>query len=335
MLTRACTLLATEEDMCCSDPSECPPGVSAAPGTPPASFAAWIAEPNVQGDYSDGEFTWLVAARSALVDAHDEVAANVCGVPLGVCQTTLRPCLPCNCRTCLLCGAVTELDIGEVIAGEILNVVLDRWDTSNDIAAPDDSWVLGTELRVEGGSRLVVQGCPDEPADLHCWPTQDRSRPIGCASTWRLVVTHGAPLNNYDTLDGRFVFGAPGYLRAAIGDLACIKLNRCLPADKCHTPLPDNTESVTAAGQTVRLITALDYAEKGLTGVKSVDLLRSLIVCDDVSRLDDSVPVYAAADPTGQGASTLSPVSVCGGAEFIIVSTEPADDPSTTAVEVS
>lgn len=328
-LTRACTLLADETDMCCAVVGDCTGAEDSAPGTPPASLTAWLAAPGVQGTYSADEYVWLTAARAALVEAHDEIVANVCGAPVGVCSTVLRPCLPCYCRRCSLCGSVAELDLAEVIDGDILDVTIDVWTTSNDIDTPDETWTLGDELRIEGGTRLVAQGCPDEPETLACWPTQDRSRPVGCASTWRITVVHGTTFNDYETPDDRYVRGVPGWLRAAIGDLACIKLNRCLPADRCSTKLPDNTKSTSSQGITVAFVTELDYTKAGLSGVRSVDKLQRLVHCDDPGLHDVKAPVFGFADPTG------ATPALEAGAEFIVVSTRPGDDPSTVAVEGS
>jgi len=163
----------------------------------------------------------------------------------GTCLETIRPCIPCGCQGGCCCEANT-IDLG--------------------------LWPITSIVRVhyEGIDQPLTDFHIDEyhylsrSNDQDAWPT--------CSNMWAAA---GGPHDNLtegfvweiDVLRGMTL---PTLLVRAARDLACRLLTLSCIDDTCI--LPERVTSLSRRGLTMDIGDAMDYLDKGMTGIYTVDL---------------------------------------------------------------
>lgn len=164
----------------------------------------------------------------------------------GTCTETIRPCVPCGCQGGGCCCEVNSIDLG-------------LWPITNIVSVwYDGAFQPLTDFHVDE-YHLLVRSNDQDP-----WPT--------CSNLW---AERGGP---HDNLTEGFVWEievevgipVPRPLVRAARDLACALLSASCLGDTCR--LPERVTSLSRRGVTMDIGNPLDYLDRGMTGIYSVDL---------------------------------------------------------------
>ena len=183
----------------------------------------------------------------------------------GCCTTWVRPCLPCGCpQADCQCGACYRpLDLFQFSKGKPISGIL-----GVSIAGAEADL---SQFRIDNDRFLVWE----QPASgggccANGWPHQDLSKPVGGSGSWEVLIEYGEE--------------PTPVILTAVRDMVCEQLKHCanLPC-----ALPDNVESISEQGRTIRFRSDLDAANRSRSpsdtnsGVDSWDRMCELYGLDD------------------------------------------------------
>lgn len=222
------------------------------------------------------------AIFQSCVDSAAELLYALSGRQFGLCEVALRPCRKENCAPCgnssntpwtpmLREGTWVNLRCstcrGSCSCPEICEVVLPARAHSVVQVRLNGEVLEQTAYRVDNGRSLVAlkRLLSDEEGALpesFCWPTcQDMAAEPTEPNTWEVTYLRGKPV--------------PAGGRRALAELACELCLACLGESCCR--LPKRVTSLVTEGVTMNMLDPMDFIDKGLTGLYTVDTwLRSV-----------------------------------------------------------
>lgn len=257
----------------------------------PDCVALWCADPALRlpGFATNGCWTGslaeategtqtLLKAQGALDEAWADMwRSDDCRTYSGRCCQIVRPCLPCGfCGCCGDCGRNACLpldvpgcqDLNWVDVVEAYVTITDSLGVTTETAVhipgvfdnPTSDW----RLNLAPNAELCAQvQSPNDP--MPTWPssTGQGSQPVGTPQTWGLIIVTEPVV--------------PFWYSDAVADLACVIMNRCVPAGRCDlNKISGNVTSRSNDGETIQYeIVELDDLIEGHTGLNSVDNARA------------------------------------------------------------